>query len=92
MFLELYTDLVAPKVQRELFTETWQNGRGDIGSNCTAVYRVYNIANVSPLADMGFSNREDHSKWAVSNETGADSGNQDAYWICIGDINRQVSV
>jgi len=85
---ELYTDLVAPTLKKGLFTETWQNGGGDIGSNCTAEYRVYNIANVTLMTDMAFSNRDDHSKWAVSNETTAD-GNQSGNWICIGDINRQ---
>jgi len=84
---ELYTDLVAPTLQKVLYTETWQNGGGDIGSNCTAAYKVYNIANLTLETKISFSNHDDHSKWAVSDKVNVSS--QSGFWICVGDINRQ---
>jgi deoxyribonuclease-2 len=81
---DLYADLVAPTLQRNLFAETWQNGKGNIGSNCTAGYQVFNTATISPISGVSFTIHNDHSKWAVTYEKSGGGGT-----VCIGDINRQ---
>jgi len=79
---ELYADLVAPTLKKNLIAETWQNGKGNTGKNCSLSYHVTNAAQISLADDITFSILDDHSKWAVSDEK---SGG----FICIGDINRQ---
>ncbi|XP_044253894.1 plancitoxin-1 [Tribolium madens] len=77
---DLYEDWVAPVLQSSLLVETWLNGAGRLPSNCTKMFKVYNIEKVSlNAANASFSDTQDHSKWAVTN---------DSAWICIGDINR----
>ncbi|XP_064649762.1 plancitoxin-1-like [Lineus longissimus] len=81
---DLYTDLVAPHFKSSLYTETWQNGSEDMHSNCTTVYKVENIRDIALPFSINFSDTKDHAKWAVTSSKGVQ-------WICIGDINRQVS-
>lgn len=45
--------------------------------------RVWNISKVK-IDSYAFPTTDDHSKWAV--------GDKDSAWICVGDINRAVSV
>ncbi|XP_061184095.1 deoxyribonuclease-2-alpha-like isoform X2 [Saccostrea echinata] len=78
---DLYDAWINERINHDLFVETWQNGRGPLESNCTERYKVYNIQKIRfPNGD--FKETKDHSKWAVS-RTGS--------WICIGDINRQLT-
>jgi deoxyribonuclease-2 len=80
---DLYTGLVAQNLQSNLYTETWNNGRGTLSSNCTLDFHVLNIENVSfESLNVSFSVHKDHSKWAVTM-----SKNKTV--VCIGDINRQ---
>ncbi|RZB39136.1 plancitoxin-1 [Asbolus verrucosus] len=77
---DLYEDWVAPALQSNLLVETWPNGAGKLPSNCSKPFKVYNVETVSmKVTNTTFSNTQDHSKWAVS---------QNLNWICIGDINR----
>ncbi|ALC46501.1 DNaseII [Drosophila busckii] len=93
--IELYQDMVAPALNVNLFVEAWRDGAGNLPDSCdksTKVFNVQDIANPEYLVD--FKTTADHSKWAVSEETGIKLhrwriGGGD--WICIGDINRQQS-
>ncbi|XP_046559146.1 plancitoxin-1-like [Haliotis rubra] len=78
---DLYSGFVAPVLQSDLKTETWQDGRGKMRSNCSSSYKVYNVQAISLPGGIHFKETKDHSKWAVS-MTGT--------WVCIGDINRQL--
>ncbi|KAL5012701.1 hypothetical protein ScPMuIL_011252 [Solemya velum] len=83
---ELYSAWVAPTYSTQLMTETWQNGRGKLPSNCTANYRVFNVQNIAfnQTSTVTFKETKDHSKWAVS------TGNTPSKnIICIGGINRE---
>lgn len=48
-------------------------------------YRVFNVANVT-ISSANFGNYHDHSKYVVS------ANPDESYWVCIGDINRAVSL
>ena len=51
-------------------------------------YRVLNVQSVFlSSADVHFKSSHDHSKWAVSVD-----GKKKATWVCVGDINRAVSL
>lgn len=58
-----------------------------------ALLRVFNIREIhEQQLQIAFNTTSDHSKWAVSQETGLKLwrwriGGAD--WICVGDINRQ---
>jgi len=80
---DLYSGLVVQNLNSSLLTETWNNGRGTLDSNCTAKYQVHNVEQVKfDSFGVRFSVHRDHSKWAVT------SGEQNKI-ACIGDINRQ---
>ncbi|CAG0900521.1 unnamed protein product [Cyprideis torosa] len=83
---ELYTDLVAPTLGQNLFTETWQNGHGRLLSNCSEGHpRVQNLEDLSfDVANVKFSSHDDHSKWCISQ-------NELQPWVCVSDINRMVT-
>jgi len=76
---DIYTDLIAPGLNSDLYVESW---RASVASNCT-VYEVLNVEEVDVyVADYYFSSYYDHSKYAVSQTS--DNG----AWVCIGDLNR----
>ncbi|ESO88549.1 hypothetical protein LOTGIDRAFT_193211 [Lottia gigantea] len=77
---DLYHDLVAPFYKSDMRTETWENGKGQMGSNCSQ-YKVLNVALVGMTDVIQFEDTKDHSKWGIT-----DSG-----YVCIGDINRESS-
>lgn len=80
---ELYGKLVAPYYDKNFLAETWQNGAGKIPTWCEGKkfdYMVENIEDVKFPGHDAFSETNDHSKWAVS---------EDGHILCVGDINRQ---
>jgi len=90
---ELYEDLIAPSLKKDLATETWQNGSYDnvVQTSCPPKFD-YTVSNVLDLkfGDDVYKSTQDHSKWAITtkgfdNDTGNDRS------ACIGGINRQVS-
>lgn len=82
---ELYSDWVAVELKSNLDVESWLHGPGKIDSDCSKTYTVQNVETISVAsAEMKFRSERDHSKWAVS------TGNEK--WVCIGDINRAVSL
>lgn len=80
---DLYADLLAPYLKSSFYVETWMNGPGDLHSTCNASYKVLNVLTVG-LDSFIFPNSKDHSKWAVSTDPSKP-------FICVGDINRQIS-
>ena len=90
---DLYTKLVAPELKSDLLTETWNNGRGTLESNCSAdiQFEVHNIEEVN-FKELGirFSVHHDHSKWAVTSDKKMKNQFGESRQVaCIGDINRQ---
>ena len=63
---DLYSGLVAPYLKSNMNTETWNNGRGTLESNCSSSinYQVHNVEQVF-FKNIGirFSVHRDHSKW-----------------------------
>lgn len=82
----LYADLVAPTLQSPLQIETWM--RPFFGSLCSGKFPVEVVDTVQFPEGAGYSFKytKDHSKWAVvsPNTTGQP-------WLCIGDINHQLT-
>ncbi len=68
---DLYTALVAPTLEADLYTETWNNGAGTLESNCSNSlnYQVHNIEQIKfDSFDIRFSVHHDHSKWIVTTD------------------------
>eukprot|EP00698_Gefionella_okellyi_P006137 TRINITY_DN15582_c0_g1_i1.p1 TRINITY_DN15582_c0_g1~~TRINITY_DN15582_c0_g1_i1.p1 ORF type:complete len:359 (-),score=63.09 TRINITY_DN15582_c0_g1_i1:41-1090(-) len=80
---ELYEDLVAPELDSNLHCETWIRSP-PLPSFCKPSYKydVVNVKGVEYTEDIRWSETEDHSKWAVTD---------DGSYACIGDINRMSS-
>lgn len=52
------------------------------------LFRIYNVRSLKfDVANVNFASSQDHSKWAITNTK--QSANR---WVCIGDINRAVSI
>lgn len=87
---DLYSQLVAPSLKINLLTETWQHGsKLNIGSSCDLPNTVEDITDVNiEFSGSGdaysFYDMNDHSKFAISKSAAEP-------YVCIGDINRQVS-
>lgn len=81
---DLYDGLVAPYLKTSLLVESWQHGsKSDtLCTNCSIQYKVYNIVEVILPVNFFFDEFKDHSKFAISLH---------GQWVCVGDINRQVS-
>jgi len=99
---DLYSGIVAPKLESNLYTETWNNGAGTLKSNCSMdlKYHVMNIEQIKfDKFNVKFSVHRDHSKWAVTSLRSNlldlaihDLGSNDDEEVkiaCVGDINRQ---
>ncbi len=98
---DLYSGIVAPKLESNLYTETWNNGAGTLNSNCSSdlTYHVMNIEQVKfDKFNVKFSVHRDHSKWAVTSLRnylldlsihGFETHDDEVKIACVGDINRQ---
>lgn len=74
---DLYHDFLAPDLKTSTLSETWSNGVGTMGSNCTGAYHAYNIKKLQ-FHDQIWGVTNDHSKWAIADD-----------FYCIGGVNRQ---
>lgn len=84
---DLYHDFVAPVLKSNLFTETWQFGH-KIGPSCSGSFTVLDVQDLSvdvPAGSFAFDVYNDHSKYVVTDD-------ESSYYVCIGDINRQVGL
>lgn len=80
---DLYVDWLAPDLESDLYVETWKNGAGDLPSDCSKKFQVFNVRTVVlNTANITFNSTHDHSKWAVS------TPKSNKNFVCIGDINR----
>jgi deoxyribonuclease-2 len=85
--LDLWTDLVGPSLSVDLDVETWRRGAIPPDEDSNKLDWVADDVGIDlqPLGSLySWQNAKDHAKWAVSCE-----GNDD--WVCVADINRQVS-
>jgi len=83
--LNLYEELIAYRLQTDMYTRTWQNGVGNLGSFCRPNYQ-HEVEDISELTLNGqeYNVHQDHSKWAIS-------ANKGSNFVCFGGINRQKS-
>lgn len=88
--VDLYAGIVAPALKGSLLVETWRKNPGNpLDSECshpkTKVENVHQISlSFANSEEKGtFEYTDDHSKWAISGDTGNH--------VCIGDINRMAS-
>uniref|UniRef100_A0A0N5ACN9 Deoxyribonuclease II n=1 Tax=Syphacia muris TaxID=451379 RepID=A0A0N5ACN9_9BILA len=82
---DLYADLLASHLTCSFFTETWPNGATNFPNTCNTTNKdVYNIDSIKIENVIEFPNTKDHSKWAVAETL-------ECGYVCIGDINRQIS-
>ncbi|XP_072516491.1 deoxyribonuclease-2-beta [Salminus brasiliensis] len=79
---DIYAGWVAQTLRTDLLVESWQRDNHQLPSNCSLPYHVLNIKRVCLPGNIVFSSYEDHSKWCVSLEFGAQ-------WTCVGDLNRE---
>ena len=82
---DFWIDLVGPTLGVDLNIETWRRGKlpGTADSDKCDTVEDIQYVNLSPLGvNYEWHYTKDHAKWAVSRES---------YWVCVGDINRQVS-
>ncbi|XP_064474097.1 deoxyribonuclease-2-alpha-like [Ornithodoros turicata] len=84
---DVYSEVVARNLGSDLYVSTWLNGPGGrLPSECNEQYKVMNVKWMKfPLGkgqSISFSNRDDHSKWAVSTARTI---------VCIGSLNRMHS-
>jgi deoxyribonuclease-2 len=77
---DLWSACVAPHLQTNLSVESWLRG-SEIGPSCHS-YEVTDVKYVSFPNFQSWSEFNDHSKWATS---------QDGTWTCHGDINRMTT-
>ncbi|XP_075758511.1 deoxyribonuclease-2-alpha [Pelodiscus sinensis] len=82
---DLYSGWLAQVLSSDLYVQFWPNSRGVLPSNCSGLYRVYNVQDLGfPAPQLNFSATVDHSKWCVSTESAPG-------WACVGDMNRNVA-
>lgn len=81
---DLYIDWVAPELASNMVFETWQNGVGNMPSNCSKEFSVKNLINVSFHDGESWTIHNDHSKWGIT-------VSKSKYYFCVGGINRQYS-
>lgn len=89
---DFWTDLVGPTLLTDLAIETWRRGPlpGTEDSNNKDDVTDVQFIDLAALGiDMDWHYTKDHAKWAVS--TGSATTGSGKPWICIADINRQIS-
>ncbi|XP_057289927.1 plancitoxin-1-like [Hydractinia symbiolongicarpus] len=85
---DLYHEFVAPGLQTDILTETWQHGaEHNIGPSCNGDFTVEDVSDISidvPDQHFSFWNNNDHSKFVVAKSSSKP-------FVCVGDINRQTT-
>ncbi|MDQ3707505.1 MAG: deoxyribonuclease II family protein [Chloroflexota bacterium] len=84
---DLWSDLVGPSLGVDLDVESWRRGAIPSGedSNKTEWVADDTAIDLNPIGmPFAWQNAKDHAKWAMSLENNDD-------WVCVADINRQVS-
>lgn len=84
---DIFDALISPYFDppMSLYTETWQNGKSKLHSNCTDDYFVKNIVYMAFYADqLDYKETQDHSKWAIS-------ADEQYKYLCFGGVNRMSS-
>lgn len=78
---DLWSDCVAPFLQKSIVVESWLRG-SEIGPSCDT-YQVLDIQEVNfGIPNFSWSEYDDHSKWAASTDSEIN---------CFGDINRMTT-
>jgi deoxyribonuclease-2 len=77
---ELYSACIAPSVDQPLLVESWIRGSAE-GPFCGQP-EVLDVKTLQFTPTIGFSEVDDHSKWAVS---------MNSSFLCIADINRMTT-
>jgi hypothetical protein len=89
----LYEDVIEPHFRAGMEVQSWLNGRNAMPSQCppTTQYESLNVRHVYVrVANRGWDNTVDHSKWSVS----IPNAHQNSSWgegqgaVCFGDMNR----
>ncbi|HYN89228.1 MAG TPA: deoxyribonuclease II family protein, partial [Ardenticatenaceae bacterium] len=84
---DLWTDLVGPALGCDLDVESWRRGAIPAAEDSDQQHDVVDALTIDlqPLGvPYAWQNAKDHAKWAATL-----GGNDD--WVCVADINRQVS-
>lgn len=85
---DVYSAAVASNLESNLFASTWRNGAGGkVPADCNDTYTVTNVDALRfkmSKQQLDVRNGEDHSKWAISEETAR-------RYVCIGTLNRMHS-
>ncbi|KAH9365970.1 hypothetical protein HPB48_016625 [Haemaphysalis longicornis] len=86
-FVDVYSGVVAPKLQSHLMVSTWRNGRGTkVPRHIKDGRIVDNIElltfKLGPKKPEVVKNTVDHSKWAISHSP--------LRYVCVGTLNRKV--
>jgi deoxyribonuclease-2 len=84
---DLWSDLVGPSLGVDLDVESWRRGAipSDEDSNKVDWVADDTAIDLNPIGmPFAWQNAKDHAKWAMSLENNDD-------WVCVADINRQVS-
>ncbi|XP_075239727.1 plancitoxin-1-like [Convolutriloba macropyga] len=86
---DMVSEMMAPKLKSDLFSQTWQNSGTNLPSDCQDKYWTFTVQEMYiDEYDVGFSTNRDHSKWAVGAPKGFEYPSD---WVCHGGMNRQAS-
>lgn len=88
---DFWIDLVGPALEADLRVETWRRGKIPGTEDIDQSHDVQDVIGID-LSQLGISigwhYTHDHAKWATSEKKPAAT---EPGWVCIADINRQVS-
>ncbi|XP_015234131.1 PREDICTED: deoxyribonuclease-2-alpha-like [Cyprinodon variegatus] len=81
---DLYSGLIVDHMPQDIYVKSWGKMRDPLPSNCSSSlhHHVHNVKEVQLQGTEKFTDTVDHSKWCVTSDGG---------WICIADMNREVS-
>lgn len=88
---DFWIDLVGPQLEINLAIETWRRGKIPTETDSDQSHSVEDVSSID-LTALGipacWPYTKDHAKWAVEEKQNAQ---HQADWVCVADINRQVS-